>query len=214
MPSWLSGKESICQCRRHGFHPTSRLGASPGARNGNPLQYSHLGNPMGRGLWQATVHSVTKSRTRLSDLTTAIIWGRGWWYDLMTGGSELKLEKGVCTERSSWGARRTLPHPHTWWHQGHGRKRLLERWQGEPCPQGTVRLFALECEGSIQDTSDFTDEGSRDQQGAGDRSKQCLGLRGDDTAHCQYCSSCWRSQSAGKQQKKNDKEIKRCFQVV
>ena len=124
---WLSGKESICQCRRHGFHPTSRLGASPGARNGNPLQYSHLGNPMGRGLWQATVHSVTKSRTRLSDLTTAIIWGRGWWYDLMTGGSELKLEKGGCTERSSWGARRTLPHPHTWWHQGHGRKHACLR---------------------------------------------------------------------------------------
>ena len=92
MPLWLSGKESICQCRRHGFDPTSGLGTSPGAGNGNPLQYSHLGNPMGRGLWQATVHSVTKSRTRLSDWTTTIIRGSGWWYDLMTGGSELKLE--------------------------------------------------------------------------------------------------------------------------
>ena len=29
--------------------------------NGNPLQYSYLGNPMGRGTWQATVHGVAKS---------------------------------------------------------------------------------------------------------------------------------------------------------
>ena len=33
---------------------------SPGERNGNPLQYSCLGNPMDRGGWQATVHRVTK----------------------------------------------------------------------------------------------------------------------------------------------------------
>ena len=36
------------------------LGRSPGERNGNPLQYSHLENPMDRGAWQATVHGVTK----------------------------------------------------------------------------------------------------------------------------------------------------------
>ena len=28
--------------------------------NGNPLQYSSLGNPMDRGGWQAIVHGVTK----------------------------------------------------------------------------------------------------------------------------------------------------------
>ena len=38
---------------------------SPGGGNGNPLQYSHLGNPMDRGAWRATVHSVTKNRKRL-----------------------------------------------------------------------------------------------------------------------------------------------------
>ena len=32
---------------------------------GNPLQYSCLENPMGRGAWWATVHRVTQSRTRL-----------------------------------------------------------------------------------------------------------------------------------------------------
>ena len=39
---------------------------SPGEGHGNPLQYSCLGNPMDRGAWWATVHGVTKSRTRLS----------------------------------------------------------------------------------------------------------------------------------------------------
>ena len=33
---------------------------SPGEGNGNPLQYSCLGNPMDRGAWWATVHGVTK----------------------------------------------------------------------------------------------------------------------------------------------------------
>ena len=42
------------------------LGGSPGEENGNPLQYSHLENPMDRGAWQATVHGISKSQTRLS----------------------------------------------------------------------------------------------------------------------------------------------------
>ena len=37
--------------------------------NGNPLQYSCLENPMGRGTWWAAVHGVSKSRTRLNDFT-------------------------------------------------------------------------------------------------------------------------------------------------
>ena len=35
-------------------------GRSPGNGNGIPLQYSCLGNPMNRGVWQATVHGVAK----------------------------------------------------------------------------------------------------------------------------------------------------------
>ena len=31
------------------------LGRFPGERNGNPLPYSHLGNPMDREAWWATV---------------------------------------------------------------------------------------------------------------------------------------------------------------
>ena len=45
------------------------MGRSPGQRNGNPLQYSCLGNPMERGAWWATVYGVTMSRTRLKRLS-------------------------------------------------------------------------------------------------------------------------------------------------
>ena len=40
-------------------------GRSPGGGNSNPLQYSCLENPMGRGAWRATVHGVAKSQPRL-----------------------------------------------------------------------------------------------------------------------------------------------------
>jgi len=38
-----------------------------------------LENPMDRGAWQAAVHGVTKSQTRLSDFTfTFLHWRRKW----------------------------------------------------------------------------------------------------------------------------------------
>ena len=37
------------------------LGRSPGEGNGNPLQYSYLGNLMDRGARWATVHGIPKS---------------------------------------------------------------------------------------------------------------------------------------------------------
>ena len=47
-----------------------RSGRSPGGGHDNPLQYSCLENPMHRGVWQDTVHRVTKSWTRLMQLST------------------------------------------------------------------------------------------------------------------------------------------------
>ena len=41
-------------------------GRSPGEGYGNPLQYSHLGNPMDIAAWWATVHRVAKSQIELS----------------------------------------------------------------------------------------------------------------------------------------------------
>ena len=65
MPGGSDGKESACNAGNLGSIPG--LGRIPGEGNGNPLQYSCLENPMGRGVWQATVHGVTESRTRLSN---------------------------------------------------------------------------------------------------------------------------------------------------
>ena len=59
LPQWLSGKESTCNAGDKGSIPRSRR--SPGGGNGNPLQYSCLGNPMDRGAWWAAVHGVTES---------------------------------------------------------------------------------------------------------------------------------------------------------
>ena len=38
----------------------SGSGRSPGEGNGNALQYSCLGSPMDKGVWQTTVHGLTK----------------------------------------------------------------------------------------------------------------------------------------------------------
>ena len=50
-------------------------GRSPGEGNGNLLQDSCLENPMDGEAWQAPVHGVMKSRTRLSDFTFTIPGG-------------------------------------------------------------------------------------------------------------------------------------------
>ena len=68
-PGGTSGKESVCQCRRHKRPLVQSLGQE------NPLEKemaTHSSvpawkNPMDRGAWQATVHEVVKSWTRLTD---------------------------------------------------------------------------------------------------------------------------------------------------
>ena len=52
---WLSGKEFACHCRRHRRHRFDPwVVKTPWRRDGNPLQYSCLGNLMDRGAWWAT----------------------------------------------------------------------------------------------------------------------------------------------------------------
>ena len=57
------GKDFTCNAGDMGSIP----GRSPGGGNGNPLQYSALGNPMDRGARRATVRGVSKSQE--SDVT-------------------------------------------------------------------------------------------------------------------------------------------------
>ena len=65
---WLSSKESTRNAGEAGDSGSVLgLGRFPGEWNGNPLQYSCLENSMDRRASRATVHNVTKSRTRLSD---------------------------------------------------------------------------------------------------------------------------------------------------
>ena len=96
----------------------------PGERNGNPLQYSCLENPMDRGVWRATVHGC-KSRTRLNhnhnqpqpaihSFCKAIFWApadlpgstlglllggrRGWALSVGTGQAWPHLHPEHCTD--------------------------------------------------------------------------------------------------------------------
>ena len=67
-PGGPDGKEFACSVRATGDRGSvPGLGRSPGEGNGNPLEYSCLENPTDRGAWQATVHGVAMSQTRLSD---------------------------------------------------------------------------------------------------------------------------------------------------
>ena len=58
------GKESSCNAGDLGSIFGS--GRSPGEGNGNPLQYSCLGNPMDRRTWRATGHGVARGRQDLA----------------------------------------------------------------------------------------------------------------------------------------------------
>ena len=49
-PGGLVGKESTCNARDQGS--VLGLGRSPGEGNGNPFQYSYLGNSVDRGNWR------------------------------------------------------------------------------------------------------------------------------------------------------------------
>ena len=69
LPWWLSGKEYACNAGDQGS--ISGSGRSPGEENGNPLQYSCLGNPMDRGAWWATIHGVAEELDTLGDFTTS-----------------------------------------------------------------------------------------------------------------------------------------------
>ena len=64
-PAGSEVKASACNAGDPGSIPGS--GRSPDEGNGNPLQYSGLGNPMDRGAWWTIIHGVAKSWTQLSN---------------------------------------------------------------------------------------------------------------------------------------------------
>ena len=77
-PGCLWSESRLCPVLNEFFNllPFKVLSWQFNGGNGNPLQYSCLENPMDRGAWWATVHGVSKRRTRLRTewLTTAVRW--------------------------------------------------------------------------------------------------------------------------------------------
>ena len=69
LPGGSDDKESACNAGDPGSIPGS--GRSPEEGNGNPLQYSCLGNPKDRVAQWATVHGVAKNQTCLRDVKNA-----------------------------------------------------------------------------------------------------------------------------------------------
>ena len=70
MPDGASGEEALAnaaEVRDAGSIPGSAR--PPGGRHGNLAQCPCLENPVDKGAWRATVHGVTKSWTRLKQLS-------------------------------------------------------------------------------------------------------------------------------------------------
>ena len=72
----------------------------PGEGNGNPLQYSCLENPMDGGSWWATVHGVSKSQTRLSNITSLHLM---YYRASMIVGKESACNAGDPSSIPGWG---------------------------------------------------------------------------------------------------------------
>ena len=66
-PGGSVDNEPACRADAGDMNLIPGLGRSPRGGYSNLLQYSCLENPRDRGAWQATVHGVTKSGTRVSD---------------------------------------------------------------------------------------------------------------------------------------------------
>ena len=84
------------------------LRRSPGGGNGNPLQYSCLGNPMDRTAWQATVHEVTKSWTWLKHFTRMQSHSSIYWILdlLLTYSKSTSVSEGIESKAWELGGRR------------------------------------------------------------------------------------------------------------
>ena len=77
----------------HKMHPPPNWrGSKFGEGHGNPLQYSCLENPIDRCAWRATVHGVTKSRTRLKRLSTCTLAN---WISQVTSLQDFVLDSPI-----------------------------------------------------------------------------------------------------------------------
>ena len=77
-------------------------GRSPRGEHGNPLKYWHLENPMNRGTWQATVHSITKSWTQLKWLRMHTFNNKNKWTTIWQDLTKITLSKRSHTQEATY----------------------------------------------------------------------------------------------------------------
>ena len=76
-------------------------GRYPGEGNGDPLQYSCLGNTMDRGAWRATIHGVTKELDTTKHagicqlLAITVLWG-------YTASFHVRVPRGPHNSYQNW----------------------------------------------------------------------------------------------------------------
>ena len=97
-PGGSEGKATAYNVGHLGSIPGS--GRSPGEGNGNPLQYSCLKNPLDGEAWQATIHGVAKSWTRLSNFTLCFREDHSSLNSENSSGLYLHATEGVGTGHS------------------------------------------------------------------------------------------------------------------
>ena len=87
-PGWCCGKDSTCQ---RDVGSTPELERTAGGGNGNPLQYSCLGNPRAEEPGRISSMRLQKSQTRVSDWTRTT---NGYYTSVICKGlpKELKFE--------------------------------------------------------------------------------------------------------------------------
>ena len=126
-------KASVWNLGDPGSIPES--GRSPGEGNGNPLQYSCLGNPRMEEPGEATVHGGAESQTRLSDFTFTFIkhiYTNKRLFKCLSqyeikcfyfGGQKWIMVRGMCicayiqTHNDNWAVCTGLPSSLiTWWY--------------------------------------------------------------------------------------------------
>ena len=104
------GRESSSNAGDMGSIPG--LGRSPGERNGYPLQYPCLENPIDRGAWQAIIHRITESE--MPDCTCRqqlhgskqTLWRQGlgppFWLSCVQQGPEFLRQSFCFSNKCNW----------------------------------------------------------------------------------------------------------------
>ena len=153
VPGGSDSKEPACTAEDPGWIPG--WGISPGRGNGNPVQYSCLGNPMDRGAWRAIIYGFTRVRhcwvTKPPPCLILLQGGNGLYW------GKKHLERIMCfnsvMENSCRVANDDVSRPAT-----------MAKWKGSlPCARlSGLPLFSVNWGRQLYQTNPELDLGLRD----------------------------------------------------